>query len=101
MGWRDMAELKRSQRYAVKCCMVNRVDEIPALPLTITITRIGPTNLDDDNLASACKYVRDQIADTIGTDDGSPLYTWKYAQHVGKKGEHRVYVEIVRRGGEQ
>lgn len=58
----------------------------------MTITRVSPRKLDDDNLQSACKYVRDQIADLIGVDDGSPLYTWRYSQRAGKCS---VDVEIV------
>ncbi len=65
------------------------------MPITVIITRIGPQKMDDDNLAVACKYVRDQIAAVVGVDDGSPLYTWRYAQRRGKYG---VDVEITPRG---
>lgn len=71
--------------------------ELPKPPLVVLITRIGPRKLDDDNLASACKYVRDEIARIIGLDDGSPLYTWQYAQRTGKYG---VDIEIMVRGDE-
>ena len=92
MHWRAMAALKQDQRWAAKCAL--RGKDIPTLPLIVTITRIGPRGLDDDNLASACKYVRDQIAEAVGTDDGSPLYTWRYEQRIGKYG---VDVDIVGR----
>ena len=69
--------------------------ELPPLPLLVTITRIGPRRLDDDNLTSACKYVRDQIAAAIGTDDGSDQYTWQCEQRIGKK--YGVDVEITTR----
>lgn len=100
MGWRTMARLKKSQRGAVAYCMVGRV--IPPLPLVVTITRIGPRTLDDDNLAAACKYVRDQIATIVGTDDGSDQYTWRYAQRIvraarGMPSRYGVDVEIVTR----
>ena len=72
--------------------------QIPTVPLLVTITRVGPRRLDDDNLAAACKYVRDQIAAVIGIDDGSPLYTWRYEQRVGGRKEYGVDVEIVTHG---
>lgn len=90
MHWKKMAALKQKQREAT-AVMLHVSGPIPALPLIVTITRIGPRVLDDDNLASSCKYVRDQIATAIGVDDGSPLYTWRYKQRAGHYG---VEVEI-------
>jgi hypothetical protein len=87
-----MAALKKKQREATAYCMVGKV--IPPPPHIITITRVGPHNLDDDNLASACKYIRDQIAEVVGVDDGSDQYTWRYEQKIGKYG---VDVEITTR----
>ena len=60
----------------------------------VTITRIGPRKLDDDNLSGACKYVRDEIARMVGVDDGSDRYTWVYKQRTGAYG---VDVEIESR----
>lgn len=82
--WRTMVRIKRGQRAATKLCMKDAV--FPPLPLVVTITRIGPKRLDDDNLEGACKYVRDEIARMIGEDDGSPAYTWIYKQRIGKYG---------------
>jgi len=95
--WRRIAKLKQDQKLATSLCMRNAITRgatLPPLPLIITITRIGKRKMDDDNLAAACKYVRDQIAAIIGTDDGSPLYTWQYQQRIGKYG---VDVEITPR----
>lgn len=64
---------------------------VPPLPLTVSITRVGSRSLDGDNLQSACKAVRDQIADCIGTDDRSADYTWTYHQ---LHGAPAVEVEI-------
>lgn len=90
--WREMKGIKRQQRFAVKICMRDAV--IPPGPLVVTITRVGPRKLDDDNLQGACKYVRDQIADIVGVDDGSPHYTWIYKQQTGRYG---VEIEITSR----
>lgn len=57
-------------------------------PCTITLTRVSPGTrpADDDNLAGACKHVRDGIADRIGIDDGDARLTWRYAQRRGPWG---------------
>ena len=96
MHWRKLASIKKSQRTATYYYLkkINENIELPKLPLVITITRIGPRKLDDDNLQSACKYVRDEIARYIGTDDGSLLYEWRYTQ---KKGKYGVDIEITSR----
>ena len=92
INWRRMSAIKKQQKTATMVCMTGKI--IPALPLLVIITRIGPRALDDDNLASACKYIRDQIATAIGVDDGSDQYTWKYEQRIGIYG---VDVEITTR----
>ncbi len=90
--WRKLASTKKKQRTRVKEVIRNLV--IPPAPLIVTITRIGPGRLDDDNLQGACKAVRDGIADSIGVDDGSDIYTWVYRQEVGPYG---VTVEVKSR----
>lgn len=94
MVWQRMARLKKKQKQAVSLCI--RGLTIPPLPLIVSITRVGPRRLDDDNLASACKYVRDEIARKVGVDDGSDQYSWQYYQRTSS--EYGVDVEIVTRG---
>lgn len=50
----------------------------------VRLTRIAPRRLDDDNLAAAFKAVRDQVAECLGVDDGSPRIRFEYAQRPGK-----------------
>jgi hypothetical protein len=90
--WRKLTRMKDKQKRAARLCMSGV--EIPLPPLIVTITRIGPRKLDDDNLASSCKYIRDQIAEKVGLDDGSAEYTWRYDQRTGAYG---VDVEITER----
>lgn len=98
ISWRQMARLKKKQREATAIAIWlsrSRDQEImPSPPLVVTITRIGPRKLDDDNLAISCKYVRDEVANIVGVNDGSSLYTWKYEQRIGP---YAVEVEIIRR----
>lgn len=67
------------------------------LPCVIRLTRIGCQKIDDDNLASGFKAVRDQIAKEIGIDDGSELLRFEYAQEVIAKRQYAVRVEVVSR----
>ena len=84
--------MKKKQRKAAAVAMKNLI--LPRPPVIVTITRLGPRRLDDDNLQGAAKAVRDEIAAKIGTDDGSALYTWVYRQRTGKYG---VDVEVIPR----
>lgn len=54
------------------------------LPCIVTITRVAPRALDDDNLRSAGKAVRDGIADRLGVKDNDPRVEWRYAQAKGR-----------------
>lgn len=60
--------------------------------MTVTLTRIAPRALDDDNLRGALKSVRDGIADRLGIDDRDPRVTWAYGQRKGKPKEYAVEI---------
>lgn len=95
VGWRKVARMKKDQRAAVALVLADRrTPPLPPLPAIVTITRVGPRRLDDDNLAAACKYVRDAVAAAYGEDDGGPLYEWRYAQQIGT---YAVEVEVISR----
>lgn len=96
MHWTKMLRLKNRQKAAVKKYIKDAI--VPSLPLIVTITRIGPRELDGDNLQGACKYVRDEIARRVGVDDRSKLYTWVYLQ---RKGKYRVDIEFTHRNPPQ
>ena len=49
-------------------------------PCSITITRVSPRGLDDDNLARSAKAIRDGLADSLRIDDRSPSVKWLYEQ---------------------
>lgn len=73
----------------------------PTPPYIVSLTRIAPTRyprrLDDDNLRSSLKGVRDAIATELGVDDGdTDRITFTYDQKI--RGDHyAVDVEIARR----
>lgn len=98
VSWQKMASIKKKHKSSTKRCIDNWLKyfgAMPPMPLLVTITRLGPHELDDDNLASSAKYVRDQIAASVGVDDGNKDYTWRYEQRVEK--EYGVEVEITTR----
>jgi hypothetical protein len=62
-------------------------------PFVVTLTRIGPRAVDDDNLRGAWKAGRDEISHQLGVDDGdSTNVSWVYAQERGLFGI-RVNIE--------
>lgn len=85
--WATKARRARKQREAARMCALSCTlfaEIAPAIaggaPLVVTITRIAPRQLDDDNLAGSAKHVRDGIADALGIDDGDERVQWRYAQ---------------------
>lgn len=51
--------------------------------MVVTLTRVAPRKLDDDNLAFAFKGIRDEIAAYFGVDDADPRIAWRYEQAKG------------------
>lgn len=63
--------------------------------LGITMTRVAPRALDDDNLVGSFKHVRDALAATIGLrGDRDPQVRWSYQQRRGRVGEYACEIEI-------
>lgn len=44
--------------------------------ISVLMVRVGAKRLDDDNIYSALKAVRDGIADALGRDDGDTQIHW-------------------------
>jgi hypothetical protein len=68
----------------------------PAGPWRVTITRVGPRVLDDDNRTASAKGVRDALAAWLGVDDGSESVRWEVRGEVSRGYAVRVQIE----GGE-
>jgi hypothetical protein len=65
-----------------------------ALRIACTLTRVAPRVLDSDNLQSAFKATRDQVAAECGIDDGSARWDWRYAQECGAPAI-RIRLEVL------
>jgi hypothetical protein len=62
--WQVRARRVASQRQFVAAYI--RHQPVPALPVVVTLVRIAPRALDGDNLQSAFKAVRDEVAKWLG-----------------------------------
>lgn len=94
--WR--ARSKRAKGHRSAALLLTRAalrHEAIRFPVTVTITRIAPRVLDDDNLAGAAKSVRDGVADALGVDDRDPRVKWAVAQRRGKPREYGAEVVLT------
>jgi hypothetical protein len=80
------ATLSLESRAAVAAWMANG-------GIRVVLTRVAPRELDDDNLRSSFKGIRDEVAKRIGVDDRSKLLKWEYDWV--KPAEPRTYAAIV------
>jgi hypothetical protein len=92
--WRTLKKRTDKEKQITAWLLRSRV--LPDLPVVVTFARISPRDLDDDNLPSAFKYVRDTIAAHYGTHDGTnaPI-TWRYSQRRARKDETARYGFII------
>lgn len=87
--WAIKAKRVKSQRMAA--LTVPKAD----LPCVVTLIRVAPRRLDDDNLSSGFKALRDGIADRLGVKDNDPRVQWRYSQETGKTKEYAARVVIM------
>ena len=92
--YRVTAKRKATHREATRLMLHGKTP--PALPVTVTLTRVSPGTLDEhDNLPSAFKHAVDEIAVWLGIDDADKRVTWRYAQTRCKRGQFGVIVEVA------
>lgn len=95
--WGRKFKRKKEQQQALRDAWKKATRKLPrpvAVPCVVRFTRIGPQKLDDDNLASGFKGMRDSVAQELGIDDGTELVRWEYAQVAVGKRIYQVRVEI-------
>ncbi len=95
--WRAAASRKHLQREEVGVSLKNlfKVCRVE-LPCAVKLTRIGANLLDSDNLASAFKAIRDEIARLIGIDDGSEMIRFEHDQLADRRAGYGIKIEILR-----
>lgn len=99
LHWAAKARQVKAQRNATRLMLNANYWQFGPEPKTkdrieVTLTRVAPRKLDSDNLASAFKGVRDEIAAYFGIDDADPRIEWRYEQ---RKGPARVEIRIEAR----
>ena len=105
LHWRAMYELKLAQQRAVY--RRRKSDGLPfgALaavrpptpPLDVTVTRVAPRPIkDDDNAVGCAKFVRDSVSRWLGVDDSDPSVAYVVEQETGSIA---VRVVVRRRDG--
>jgi hypothetical protein len=87
--WRARAKRTRLERAEVRRSLAGRA--VPPLPAVVSLCRVGPRRLDDDNLAGALKGVRDEVSAWLGADDGDGRITWRYDQ---ARGSYAVRIDV-------
>lgn len=87
--WATRARRTKAHRLAALAVPVH------PLPCVVTLTRVAPRALDDDNLASGFKALRDGIAARFGVDDADPRIRFKYDQVRGKAKEYAARVHVA------
>jgi hypothetical protein len=90
LHWSVKAKKVKAQRQATAYRTPPALRALGPL-LVVTLTRVSPRELDDDNLRGALKSIRDQVASAMGVDDRSKLVRWEYGQ---EKGEPSVRVDV-------
>lgn len=95
--WAVKAKRVLKERTATGIIARRKVPDLAAAPgaFVATLTRVAPRALDDDNLRSAFKAVRDELAKQMGVDDRNPRVRWEYGQEKGKPKEYAVKIEIT------
>ena len=91
--WSADAKRRKKQRTIVKWGLMPLPK--PPLPVVVTLTRIGPRDLDTDNLAGGFKSVRDEVAAWLGCGDSTrdPV-TWVYRQQCGESKQYACRIQI-------
>ena len=94
--WAAKARRVKQQRTAVALFWPKLADKLKPVifGLTITLVRIAPRKLDDDNLVRSLKAVRDQVAKQLEINDGSDWPRWLYSQSQSKRRQYAVEVAI-------
>ncbi len=81
--WRVKNARKTAQQEEVRIEWLKAIRRRPIylqMPYRVRLTRLAARRLDDDNLQSAFKGIRDQIARLLGIDDGDDRISFEYAQ---------------------
>lgn len=93
--WRRRQKRVKAQRREVWAEWKNNVKGRVKLPCKVILTRVGPKTLDSDNLYSALKAVRDEVAQLLGVkDDPDSPAQFECRQKAIGEHSYRVIIEV-------
>ncbi len=106
--WTKSRKRHKRQQFFIRCLFNREAQEI-SLPCTVILTRLSSHMLDDDNLVSAFKWIRDEVSEGLmpnlkktyidkkgiprilkGRADNHPLIAWQYSQEKSKLSGIRI-----------
>lgn len=95
--WRVKAERVAQQRQTTAAHLLNAgVKRLRGKAYVVTLRNIAPWTLDDDNLVSGFKGIRDEVAKRLGVDDGDRArIKFHYDQGPGEVGEKAISITIA------
>lgn len=97
--WRETCRRNKKNNWTIRVKFLKEPPGILYLPCIVTITRLAPRALDEDNFIYACKGIKDSIADLLipglapGRADGSKDIQWVYKQEKHKNKGVRIQIE--------
>jgi hypothetical protein len=94
--WQARARRVKRECGAVAWALLAAQLPQPALPVTVTLTRVAPSNGVDphDGLGAALKGCIDEVARFLRVDDRDPRVRWVLAQRRGARGEWLVEIDV-------
>lgn len=97
--WRTRARRAANHRGTVAKALRPRTGVLPEGEIVdVELVRVSAGTLDDDNLRSALKAVRDGVADALGLkSDADSRVRWSYSQQRCERGLYAVRINIAAR----
>lgn len=108
--WTKKSKRHNSQQWFIRMSFLGHVRDLQ-LPCKVTLTRLCPRLLDEDNLQTAFKYIRDELSECIlpdkdryyknkagifvklkGRADSDERITWCYKQEKSSYGGIRIEI---------
>jgi len=89
--WSQTAKKRANERAVIGAALARVIR--PEGPWRVTITRLGPRPMDDDNCTASAKGVRDAVAAWLGIDDGNERAVWAVRGEVGRGYAVRIKIE--------
>jgi len=90
-----MRTAKQARKQRADTLLVLQTQKRPKLPVAVTITHHGPSEIDGhDNLSVAAKHVTDAVAEWFGVADKDKRISWRYEQERSSRYAVSILIEM-------